>query len=329
MGGNVDRQFAREVLAAHDWNLEAALNNFLGDCSMPAAIAPARPTDTEAYREAMRTGYTDTLMAPISPTEQRRLDEEREERARHQRLAEEQARERENEEAAARYRKEAERRMFEQRQREKRGQAPVVPAAEEARQQNQAAEVSRQTVGQTSRPVVAEASAVEQVRLSEEDAKRLQAEIRQREAREAEELHRERAEAEARRLLESTQSSSSKAEEKKSDEVVSALVALRKRYIDQDPAGLLTCLKTIRTYVNNLARNPQEAKYQRINCENSAFRTRVAAFEGSLAVLTACGFQQEDGILAVGADFVKTKGSKLWGVLAKVDVMISQMPGTA
>lgn len=85
-------------------------------------------------------------------------------------------------------------------------------------------------------------------------------------------------------------------------------------------------MQTLRTYINNLALNPHEAKFQRINTENAAFQKRVAGFEGARAVLIACGFEeQEDGTLAVPSTFVKTKGSKLFDALAKVDVVLDQV----
>merc|ERR1740123_1219425 len=137
--------------------------------------------------------------------------------------------------------------------------------------------------------------------------------------RESQELQREREAAEERQRQEVAE-----AAPKGANDLVQAMVALRKRYKDENPAGLLTCVQTLRIYINNLARNPHEPKFQRINCDNNAFRTRVAAFEGAVDVLVACGFRPEEGALAVGPDFVKTKGSKTWDALAKVDVMIEQ-----
>lgn len=163
---------------------------------------------------------------------------------------------------------------------------------------------------------------------AEAQKKRSESEAQQREVKkEAEELERERAEAELRARQSTTTPAETENKKKEADEVVQALVALRKRYIELDPNGLATCLKTLRAYVNNLAKNPQEVKYQRINCENNAFRTRIAAFDGAVAVLTAIGFQQqEDGALAVNADFVRTKGFHLSNVLTKVDIMIGNLP---
>eukprot|EP00971_Amphidinium_carterae_P054825 1080021-Amphidinium_carterae.1 len=37
-------------------------------------------------------------------------------------------------------------------------------------------------------------------------------------------------------------------------------MALRRKYWDADPEGLMTCLQTLRTYLNNLANSPHEQK---------------------------------------------------------------------
>lgn len=112
-------------------------------------------------------------------------------------------------------------------------------------------------------------------------------------------------------------------------EVVRSLVALKQRYLEADPDGLLVCLKTLRTYVNNLAHSPQESKFQRISCDNNAFATRVARFEGAAEVLRACGFTESEGAWVVEPSFLKTKGSKLFDALTKFDVLIEQVAAKA
>merc|ERR1712060_445457 len=109
------------------------------------------------------------------------------------------------------------------------------------------------------------------------------------------------------------------------DGVVRALVTLRQHHAGVDPNGLVTCLQTLRTLIGNLARSPHEAKFQRIRSDTTAFRSRVAAFDGATAVLQACGFGEEDGAWVVDPGFLKTKGPRLWDALAKVDVMLDQV----
>merc|ERR1740123_919907 len=111
--------------------------------------------------------------------------------------------------------------------------------------------------------------------------------------RESQELQREREAAEERQRQEVAE-----AAPKGANDLVQAMVALRKRYKDENAAGLLTCMQTLRIYINNLARNPHESKFQRINCNNNGFRTKVAAFEGATDVLLACGFKEEGSELA-------------------------------
>mmetsp|Transcript_109650 Transcript_109650/g.189714 ORF Transcript_109650/g.189714 Transcript_109650/m.189714 type:complete len:490 (+) Transcript_109650:3-1472(+) len=148
-----------------------------------------------------------------------------------------------------------------------------------------------------------------------------EAEARRRAAREEEDLRREREEAETRRR---EAEGVAQSEEKEGNELVSALMGLRRRY-KEDSQGLATCLQTLRTYINNLARNPHEVKFQRINCENAAFKNRVAAYEGATAVLGACGFEKDGTSLVVGEAFLKSKGPALFDAVAKLDVLIDQL----
>mmetsp|Transcript_86484 Transcript_86484/g.267760 ORF Transcript_86484/g.267760 Transcript_86484/m.267760 type:complete len:255 (+) Transcript_86484:79-843(+) len=172
------------------------------------------------------------------------------------------------------------------------------------------------------RPLPTPAAEAPRARREAAEEPRQQAELDRHRRRESEDLQREKDAAEARQ-----RGAEAALPAKTVDAVVQAFLALRKAYKDTDLAGLTTCLQTLRVYINNLARNPHDPKFQRINCDNNAFRTRVAAFEGATAVLIACGFQEEEGALVVGPDFVKTKGSRLWDALAKVDVMIEQLKG--
>jgi hypothetical protein len=200
---------------------------------------------------------------------------------------------------------------------------------QEEREQREAADVKRR---QAADRLVAEAKRREQEERErhEADAKRCQAdeEWRRREAAEAEKLRREATEAEERQR-EAAREAAASAEERDIDEIVPALVALKKRYKEDDPKGLLTCLQTLRAYISNLAKSPQEAKFQRINCDNGAFKTRVAAFDGAFSVLRACGFEEEGRALVVGPVFLRKKGPRLFDALAKVDVVIAQVQSSS
>jgi len=113
-------------------------------------------------------------------------------------------------------------------------------------------------------------------------------------------------------------------EPREPDPVVSALQALRRSHLSRDPAALVTCLQTIHAYISNLARNPQESRFQSINCQNIHFRSRVASLDGSVAVLEACGFVPADDRLNVDPGFIRTKGPKLWDALSKVTILLEQ-----
>lgn len=290
----------------------------------------------------MRTGYTDTLMAPITPAEERRLQLEREEeqrrreeelarQAEERRLAAERAVQEQQARQVEEQRAEAERLAHQRRlQRQRaaaeaaRAEAATAAAAAAAPKPEPAAPAPPQPQPDESMlpaPAVPAMAAPSSAAEEAEAARRQQVEEERRQQREAEELQREKDEALARQREAEVQAPAAKS----TDGIVQAVVALRKRYKDSDPAGLATCMQTLRVYINNLARNPHDPKFQRINCDNNAFRNRVVAFEGASAVLLACGFQEEAGALVVGPDFVKTKGSRLWDALAKVDVMIEQL----
>jgi len=198
----------------------------------------------------------------------------------------------------------------------------------EAERTRQAAEVEGKVTeaeAQSTKPETQERQrTVSELRAADASRQRQAEDWRRRELAEQDALRRETLEAEERKR--ETERSLAP-EEKKEDDVVTALLALRKKYKETDPKGLATCLQTLRTYINNLARNPHEPKFQRINCDNNAFRQRVAGFEGATGVLLACGFEEDGSALAVPQAFIKSKGPKFFDALAKVDVMLNQLSG--
>mmetsp|Transcript_103850 Transcript_103850/g.289304 ORF Transcript_103850/g.289304 Transcript_103850/m.289304 type:complete len:545 (+) Transcript_103850:39-1673(+) len=144
LGGGVDVDSAQSILAAYDWDLQAALNTVLGDGG--DAVPRPQPTealDAEGYRSPLRTGYTDTLMAPITPAEERRLQLEREAeeqrreqerlaQAEAQRLAAEHARHEAQARQVEQQRLEAERLAWERRRQRQAAQAAAAAEAEGA-----------------------------------------------------------------------------------------------------------------------------------------------------------------------------------------------------
>jgi len=75
------------------------------------------------------------------------------------------------------------------------------------------------------------------------------------------------------------------------------------------PDVMKNCLSTIRKILDNIAKNPNELKFQKMNLSNEAFKNRVADIVGGTFILNACGFQEEDGFLVLknvnGPLFVK------------------------
>mmetsp|Transcript_15720 Transcript_15720/g.36896 ORF Transcript_15720/g.36896 Transcript_15720/m.36896 type:complete len:371 (+) Transcript_15720:88-1200(+) len=353
LGGGTDREFASGILEAHDWDLQAAMMAVLGEeppARPPAAAAPPAGDPLGVpdiggggdVRAPMRTGYNDVLMGPQSRTEELRQQREAEERKREaelerqrqieaQRKAAEQAEFRRNEQQAATSRQEAAVSALERRK------AAMKAKMEE---QRRAAGLAADPSAEASTPAPAAAQpedppaatpaatpAAPQAASLPTIADRLAAANPPAPApATSSQQHSEESAPKVQRRADEAQAASVKEKEAPQPSAAAqALMALRKKYKEQDPEGLTTCLSTIRTYLNNLAVSPHEPKFQRINCENNAFRTRVAPFEGAVDILLACGFQQDGTSLAVPADFAKTKGSKVWDVLAKVDVTIEQV----
>lgn len=275
-----------------------------------AAAAAAR--EEELQREADRQAEQrqrreeERRAAEAEQQRQRELQQQRAREAREAREAAESEEKRRRLEAEQRRRDEMEAAEAERNRRKKEAEAERLQRERELRQ--------REVEAAEAKAAAAEAEVRRQA--AEEEARR-------REAKEAEDLLREREEAEQRRR-EAEGAAGPEEKQKEGSEVVPALMALRSRY-KQDPEGLATCLQTLRTYINNLAKNPQEPKFQRINCENAAFKNRVGTFEGSLAVLQACGFEQDGSTLVVGEAYLKSKGPRLFDAVAKLDVLIDQL----
>jgi len=338
LGQGSDPSFARDLLEAHDWNLEAALSMVTGQSAPSRQVQPVEEEEQEC-RAPMRTGYVDRLVGPTSQEQERQRQAEEAAYLAEQRQREEQQRVlREAREAESRQQKvEEERRRLEAEALERRQQKARQRAAERqaaVQQAHASGEVPRttdavhdpQTKDNTPQEVSINVLNVvhneSATKIDESQQQKIDEQARRREEKEAEDTRREREEAAARSL--EAQKQAQVTVEKPSEELVQALRALRKKYKDEDPKGLVTCLQTLRTYINNLARNPHEQKFQRINADNNAFRTRVAAFDGAVPVLKACGFTEEDGAFIMSQAALKTRGLPLFDALAKVDIMLEQ-----
>jgi len=109
-------------------------------------------------------------------------------------------------------------------------------------------------------------------------------------------------------------------EKERDARALKCLQALKKLPSEQ----LHAVAKTLHTYISNLARNPMEEKYHRINTENKNFIATVAPHEDALELLKVCGFKGEDGSLVMDYAFMKSKGSFLWGIVAKIEVLMNK-----
>jgi len=100
------------------------------------------------------------------------------------------------------------------------------------------------------------------------------------------------------------------------------LDALQKKYSGADQVeGLLTCLRTLSAYLNNLATNPQDPKFQRINRGNSAFQNRIEPYPEAITFLSTVGFIDDGGYLVMRR-FVHAKPPCLGDVMQKLDTAI-------
>lgn len=336
MSGASDVDFAKSMLEAHGWDLDAAILTMTSGDS-PAQPAARRPADGDGeIRSPMATGYTDTLIAPIDPAEvaareRRRREEEaqRQRQAEADRAAAEFRRRRSNEDTAVEQRKRAEEEAQKRRQQkrkeemdERRLQAdPEKWKVEQERRQQEVEAAAQRQQDEQERQRREAAKAEAQAKLVEEEGN-LQA--RRREQKEQEDILREKAEAEARGR-EASAAAATKATPSGKDDLLLALSALRKKYKDTNAAGLAKCLKTLHTYISNLAKDPTEPKFQSINCQNAAFIARVGEYDGADAVLKAIGFvARGDGQMVIEPDFAKSKGPYMWDALAKIDVLIKE-----
>ncbi|CAE8615554.1 unnamed protein product [Polarella glacialis] len=332
VGDSVAADFAQSVLVMHNWDLEAAMNEILSGGGPPDSSS----MHDDDVRAPMATGYTDTLMAPMNPAEELRRKKEREAaravEAEAARLAAEKAHVQDLERQVEQQRREAERAALERRQQkrkaeeaerrrlaelqqaeqpqpEKQQPAPAPPADSEQRAAEAEAEASARRDEQ-SRSQAAQAAAAAAARAAAAAAVAQPADVSQ--------------QAPAAAPV-PTAAPPDERPEQAVDAVVQALVALRKRYREADPAALATCLRTLSAYLGNLAHNPQETKFQHINCENAAFRSRVAVLEGATAVLEACGFRLEGAAYVVDPEFMRRRGTRLFDVVSKLEVMIDQL----
>jgi len=338
LGPGVDVEVARSILEVSNWDLDAAMMQMsamgMGGGGSASGTSPSEmPSEVRA---PMATGYSDTLMAPLDPREEATLRREREARQAEQKRIEEERqataekrRREEVERQCTSSRMTAEQEAQERRRKQKSEQLALKrlqadPEAMKAHLEKQKAaeeEAARkQQVEEQRKQREAEMAEAEAARRREE----ADVAAKRRQKQEQEDLEREKAEAEARANANQV-AAVEKPKEKPADEVVEALQLLRRTYKDSDPAGLVTCLQTLRKYLDNLYKNPSEPKFQRINSENANFKARVAAFDGSIAVLKACGFSEGEG----GQLVTSRGGAALWTAITKIDVLIKEAESKA
>lgn len=78
-----------------------------------------------------------------------------------------------------------------------------------------------------------------------------------------------------------------------SKQKIESSIATIMRYRTAGDGG--QALKLLLTFVKNVAENPEEKKYQSINMESKAFKSKLSAILGPLPLLKALGFEKVDG----------------------------------
>ena len=70
----------------------------------------------------------------------------------------------------------------------------------------------------------------------------------------------------------------------------------------RQPGVATTCLKTCQTLINNLIKDPQNEKFQKVNLENKAIEARVGKINGGIMILKGAGFvpsEESPGLLVI------------------------------
>ena len=70
-------------------------------------------------------------------------------------------------------------------------------------------------------------------------------------------------------------------------------------YISGDE--LETCFKTIKIYLSNILKDPNELKFRKINKNNEGFKNRISKLIGGVNILKELGFlENSEGFLELG-----------------------------
>jgi len=88
-----------------------------------------------------------------------------------------------------------------------------------------------------------------------------------------------------------------------------------------EPKQREAVVKTLHAYISNLAKNPLDTRFHKINTENKNYMATIAPHAACLELLELCGFRRKGTFLIMDEAYMKSKGAFLWNVLAKVDVI--------
>eukprot|EP00490_Sorites_sp_Unknown_P017662 CAMPEP_0114641368 /NCGR_PEP_ID=MMETSP0191-20121206/2217_1 /TAXON_ID=126664 /ORGANISM="Sorites sp." /LENGTH=380 /DNA_ID=CAMNT_0001853399 /DNA_START=52 /DNA_END=1194 /DNA_ORIENTATION=- len=361
IGEGADLDFAREVLIANNWDLQAAATVILGDGAQVAArsapSAPAVATTppeglkhvvSDEVRAPMRTGFCETLLT-TDAAEQARQDKAREEerlRLEAERVAAEERKRREAEEShqknlariAEEQRAVAERQAVERKKQKAQEEQEALRArkVKKGRRRDDDSDDDLEDIPVESGVMLADlsnqlASKVESSAKREEVKSSMPvsgeaSQMRLEEAPQAPEAPQTLPPVTAEETLPPEAPRETEAgHEEKADSFVVAIRVLRKKHREAAPAALATCFRTLNDLIRNVIEHPQEAKYQRIKAEK--FRSRVGDLEGAVAVLEASGFYPDDSkeFLVMDPDYARTQGLRLRENKRKVELLLGDL----
>ncbi|CAF2311660.1 hypothetical protein YC2023_121450 [Brassica napus] len=63
----------------------------------------------------------------------------------------------------------------------------------------------------------------------------------------------------------------------------------------EDDAKVKRAFQTLRTYMGNVSKNPDEEKFRKIRLTNQTFQDRAGSLKGGIEFVELCGFEKMEG----------------------------------
>eukprot|EP00438_Fugacium_kawagutii_P018382 Skav209001 [mRNA] locus=scaffold2686:256416:257549:- [translate_table: standard] len=358
VGDGADLDFAREVLIATNWDLQAAVTMILGDGVQAAPAAPTAPSASSArasaapqrlehvasdeVRAPMRTGFVETLLT-TDAAEQARQDKEREEerlRVEAERIATEERLRKQAEEAhkknlarmAEEQRSAAERKAIERKkQKAQEEQEDLRSRRDKKGRRDDDSDEDLDDIPIDSGIMLADLSNQLAQKVTDSPARpglveeSAPAPPSPSAPTPASVLEAAPAAVEPCKEVAKGVDVPDRSPDAKADPFISALREMRKKHREAEPAALAACFRVLTKIIRNVIEHPGEAKYQRIKAET--FRSKAGDLAGSLEVLEACGFHPDEPkeFLVIDPDYARTQGLRLRENERKIELLLEEL----